>query len=329
MCKPFFKTYSKMKNLPIVTEAYQQLAGQFKDWLETLSYAKETVISRHSRIRELLYYLENNGISSIGQITEESLAGFVGHLKSRVNTVYGAGLSNGTINQGIESVNIFIKFLGQRRGCHIPPIPRRHRLEYHYKPRVVLTLKEIDYLYQSTYIKLKYMKNPLAIGQRDRAMLGIYYGCGLRKEEGAALDVGDILVGKKLVFVRKGKGRKERYVPITDGNLAYLLEYMEYGRKWYQSQHSVLTRDTRGDAFFVDQFGNRCSGQGLYKRLEALARQSECASLRNKKPGLHTLRHSIATHLLKAGMEIEAISRFLGHNSLESTQIYTHIVNEL
>jgi len=318
-----------MKSLIIETAQYNELAEQFKDWLETLSYAKETVISRHSRIRELFYYLESGGTTDINQVSEESLNGFVTYLKGRQNLVYGAGLSNGTINQGIESVNIFLKFLGQTKNLALKPISGQQRLECSYKPRTVLTLKEIDYLYESTYIKRKYQKNPLAIGQRDRAMLGIYYGCGLRKEEGAALDAGDILVGKRLVFVRKGKGRKERYVPITEGNLAYILEYLEYGRKWFLSQHSVLTREAQTEAFFIGQFGNRSTGQSLYKRLETLTKQSECVTLRSKKPGLHTLRHSISTHLLKAGMDIEAISRFLGHSSLESTQIYTHLVNEL
>jgi site-specific recombinase XerD len=318
-----------MKSLTIETAEYRELEAQFKDWLETLSYAPGTVTTRHERTRELLYYLENNGISSTSQIAEESLNGFITYLKGRENTVYGAGLSNGTINQAIESVNIFLKFLQQNKNLQIKPISKLQRLECSYKPRTVLTLKEIDYLYQSTYIKRKYVKNHLAYGQRDRAMLGIYYGCGLRKEEGAALDTGDILIGKKLVFVRKGKGRKERYVPITESNLAYLMEYLEYGRKWFLSQHTILTREPQTEAFFIGQFGNRSTGQSLYKRLETLTTQSECASLRDKKPGLHTLRHSIATHLLKAGMDIEAISRFLGHSSLESTQIYTHIVNEL
>lgn len=318
-----------MKSLTIETAEYQELEAQFKDWLETLSYAAGTVRVRHERTRELLYYLETTGVTSINQLSEENLNNFVSYLKGRENTVYGAGLSNGTINQAIESVNIFLKFLQQSKHHQVKPISKLQRLECSYKPRTVLTLKEIDYLYQSTYIKRKYVKNHMAYGQRDRAMLGIYYGCGLRKEEGAALDTGDILIGKKLIFVRKGKGRKERYVPITEGNLAYIMEYLEYGRNWFLSQHSVLTREAQTEAFFIGQFGNRSTGQSLYKRLGTLTKQSESVSLRSKKPGLHTLRHSIATHLLKAGMDIEAISRFLGHSSLESTQIYTHIVNEL
>lgn len=318
-----------MKSLIIKIPQYNELADQFKDWLETLSYAEGTVRGRYSSIREMFYYLEKGGITDIGQVSGRHLEGFITYLKGRENTLYGAGLSNSAINLGIESVNVFLKFLQQKRNIHIKPISKLQRLERSYKPRIVLTLKEIDYLYQSTYIKRKYVKNHLAYGQRDRAMLGIYYGCGLRKEEGAALDQGDILIGKKLVFVRKGKGRKERYVPITDGNLSYIMEYLEYGRKWFLSQQTAITREPQTEAFFVGLFGNRCTGQALFRRLEILAGQSESASLRGKKPGLHTLRHSIATHLLKAGMDIEAISRFLGHASLESTQIYTHLVNEL
>jgi site-specific recombinase XerD len=64
-------------------------------------------------------------------------------------------------------------------------------------------------------------------------MLGVYYGCGLRKSEGTNLITGDILTERKLIFVRKGKGCKERYVPVTEGNLQHITEYLNDGRNYY------------------------------------------------------------------------------------------------
>jgi integrase/recombinase XerD len=154
-------------------------------------------------------------------------------------------------------------------------------------------------------------------------MLGIYYGCGLRKSEGINLTVKDILTERKLVFVRKGKGCKERYVPITGGNLDHVTEYLHDGREYLLSK-----AQTHAGAFFINQYGNACMAEALSTRLDKLVQISENSSLQGKQPTLHTLRHSIATHLLAQGMDIEMIQQFLGHATLETTQIYTHILNE-
>ena len=82
------------------------------------------------------------------------------------------------------------------------------------------------------------------------------------------------------------------------------------------------------EAFFLNHNGKRLCGQMLMLCLQALARRTNNSELQQKEIGLHTLRHSIATHLLKSGMDIEEIAKFLGHSSLASTQIYTHIINE-
>ena len=154
-------------------------------------------------------------------------------------------------------------------------------------------------------------------------MLGIYYGCGLRKSEGVALDVSDILMQRGLIHVRKGKGSKERYVPISEKSLEHIREYLQMGRHFLASISSFST-----EAFFVNQYGARCSDQALTLRLRRLVKNSGNGSLQEKSPSLHTLRHSIATHLMQSGMQIEMIQQFLGHQSLESTQIYTHLANE-
>jgi integrase/recombinase XerD len=79
----------------------------------------------------------------------------------------------------------------------------------------------------------------------------------------------------------------------------------------------------------VSQYSTTCSDQALSDRLDKLVKRSNNSSLQSKKPTLHTLRHSIATHLLQQGMEIEMIQQFLGHATLETTQLYTHLANEL
>jgi integrase/recombinase XerD len=174
------------------------------------------------------------------------------------------------------------------------------------------------------------------MGQRDRAIIAIFYGCGLRRSEGKNLNITDIDLQKQLLFVRKGKGNKQRYVPIAAKHLQDIKDYLQEGREWFlmnndanetwqSKRHGVpLVKKINADdtAFFVSQQSVRM--REFYQRLEQMKTRAKL----EKNLTLHGLRHSIATHLLQSGMDIEEIAKFLGHSSLASTQIYTHIINE-
>jgi len=303
-------------------KSFNQLEINFINWLETLNYSEATIYTRKRNIREFLLWLENNSVADIQNINAAQTKNFVKHLTRRENRLHGSGLMNASINVCIGSVNKFFEYL-QQMGASVPD--NLEYVEERYQQRNILTLQEINILYETTYQK-HYFARPetkakqKAVSQRDRAMLGIYYGCGLRKSEGTNLKTGDILTERKLIHVRKGKGSNERYVPVTDNNLKYIVEYMTDGR-------THLLGDNENDSFFINQYGASCSDQALSSRLDRLVKNSHNSTLQAKQPTLHTLRHSIATHLLQQGMEIEMIQKFLGHASLESTQIYTHIAN--
>ena len=104
---------------------------------------------------------------------------------------------------------------------------------------------------------------------------------------------------------------------MSEGVITHIYNYINYARV-------ILTRYESEKALFIGEHGKRLTGTTLITRLQKLAKLAEI----NKKIGLHTLRHSIATHLLQSGMKLEFVSQFLGHSSLESTQIYTHIKSE-
>ena len=306
----------------ITSLQFKELESGFTKWLKTLNYSDETIKTRKRNIREFLLYLEQCGITGIEGMNEEKVKQFANHLKHRENRRYGSGLMNASINVAIGSVNKFFEYLQQTEN---PAPDNLQYLERHYKSRNILTMKEINQLYETTYQTHHFANEQTqakqeAVSQRDRAMLSIYYGCGLRKSEGVNLNTGDILIERKLIHVRKGKGNRERYVPVTDNNLKYITEYLEIWRNLLASGNQV-------DSFFINQYGEACSAQTLSQRLRRLVKNSGNSVLRAKNPTLHTLRHSIATHLLQQGMEMELIQKFLGHGSLQSTQIYTHIVN--
>jgi site-specific recombinase XerD len=149
-------------------------------------------------------------------------------------------------------------------------------------------------------------------------MLAVYYGCGLRLNEGACLELNDINQSSKVLHVRKGKLYKERFVPIAEKNFEEIKLYLDYAR------HQLL-QSKKHEYFFVDaNKGHPMHKQSLYVRIKKLVKKAAI----KKKVGTHTLRHSIATHLLQSGMKLERIQQFLGHADLDSTQIYTHLVNE-
>jgi len=310
------------------SQQFKTLEISFIHWLRTLGYSESTVTTRKRSIREFLLYLERCGIGSMDQAASDKTRLFVRYLKRRENKLSGSGLMNASINVGISSANKFFEYLRQSGNVTVIPDNLEY-VEESYGPRSVLTLQEINALYEATYMQKWFARAETkeyqrAIQQRDRAMLGVYYGCGLRKSEGTNLTISDILTERKLIFVRKGKGSKERYVPVTDGNLQHITEYLTYGRDYLLARSGTAT-----DAFFINQYGGSCSDQALSARLDRLVKNSGSPGLQSKKPSLHTLRHSIATYLLQSGMEIEMIQKFLGHASLESTQIYTHLANEL
>ena len=145
-------------------------------------------------------------------------------------------------------------------------------------------------------------------------MLSVFYGCGVRRNEGVHIKVQDVLEHQNLLFIRTGKGYRERYVPMVGSVKKDIVDYLITARP-------MMMGSQKNEALFIGVNGRPLKGSSLYERLKKLVKKSRI----KKKVGLHTLRHSIATHLLLNGMKLSEIAKFLGHQSLESTQIYTHL----
>lgn len=154
-------------------------------------------------------------------------------------------------------------------------------------------------------------KSPL--GLRNKALLELIYGSGLRVSELLSIQTDDIHLTQGYVLVH-GKGNKERMVPISDMALIALRNYLVNGRE-------SLLGEVRINDLFLNRDGKKLSRQGFFKLLKKLANDagvtSECSP--------HTLRHSFATHLLENGMDLRTLQTLLGHEDISTTQIYTHI----
>jgi integrase/recombinase XerD len=155
--------------------------------------------------------------------------------------------------------------------------------------------------------------DPIAL--RDRALLELMYACGLRSSEAVDLELSQVDVEDGILRVR-GKGSKERIVPIGRAALRAVNTYLARGRP-----RLVGTRDCSN--LFVNFRGTRLTRQGLYKIIQ---RHAASAGLSDKMSP-HTLRHSFATHLLAGGCDLRSLQEMLGHADVATTQIYTHLSN--
>jgi integrase/recombinase XerD len=281
----------------------------FEKWLKTLEYAPSTIYASVRYVSDFFFYLKSLEVTALEQIENASITAYYSHLKTRPSKKHAGALSQNYITSNINAIKRFSKYLqitgkGNLEITLQTPVNK----ETH---KTILMLQEVKALYQACG------SDYLAI--RDRAILGIYYGCGLRRSEGAALDVKDILLKERLVYVRSGKGYKERYGPMTVCVMDDMEAYIYQARERIQS-----FKDVKNEALFLSMQVKRMCGNALIGRVQHLASAAKI----NKAIGLHTLRHSIATHLLQSGLSLEEVSQFLGHASLESTQIYTHLAHE-
>jgi integrase/recombinase XerD len=317
-----------MKRLPVTSPAYRYIEKGFGEWLEAMGYSWQGVYYMPVQVRGLLNWLEGQNKTGLADITTEAITNYYhNELKRRKNHMHGAGtLGNRHLNKNLQALRKFTEYLRQTGKLQIPLLNIRQEEIIDNKP-TVLTEEEIMLLFKATETIPDRPKHAKPgefyemLNLRDRAMLSIFYGCGLRRNEGYHLNITDIHLESAVAHVRKGKGYKERFVPVSKKGMDNITAYLYEARP-------LMVRDNREEAFFLNRAGKRLGGQSLLLNLQALARRAGDSGLRQKEIGLHTLRHSIATHLLANGMGLENIRDFLGHSSLESTQIYTHLINE-
>jgi integrase/recombinase XerD len=144
-----------------------------------------------------------------------------------------------------------------------------------------------------------------------KLVFALYYGCGLRLSEGWRLQIKDVDFDKKTLFIKQGKFYKDRIVPMNNNVCETIKDYIYNFRKCLKLNHNRL---------FISCF------QVMRLRLKHVQSVCDDDTIKAKNLTLHGLRHSIATHLLQNGMSIENIALFLGHSSLDTTQIYTHLI---
>lgn len=299
-----------------MSENYKTLLDNFTEWLETLGFSTSMVYNCPKTTAYFLAYLEQNGVQKIEHLTPKLVYEYFDHLQQRKSLRSAKALSTAHLNKSFDAIDKFLEFLHQM-GMTTAPSPTKYRLLNPYKADFeILTPAEITDLYNT--IQNTFLKYALASREPRQAILtlvlDLLYGCGLRRSEVTNLQIKDVNFNRKVLHIRQAKGYKDRYVPMSKKVYQNIQNFVFTHRKYFNRRPSYLFPYT---------------SHYIPKALEILLRETSNHELKTKRLTPHSFRHSIATHLLQNGMSIESIAKFLGHSSLESTQIYTHIINDL
>ena len=261
--------------------------------------------------------MEATGVKEIRDIENRHIKEYYEYLKVRPNKRKPGALSQHAIINHIGALKRFAKYIRESGQGEITVNIKPERIK---SPVSILSPAEIQALYKACGNDI--------LGYRDRAMLSIYYGCGLRRTEGIQVNTQDIIFNKSMIFIKKGKGNRQRYVPMNRQVKNDLENYIKNARIYLMKTEKENEVRPPTEALFLSQRSKRISGNAMILRMKQLLIKAEISEEKIINTGLHTLRHSIATHLLNSGMTLENVSNFLGHQSLESTQIYTHLSND-
>lgn len=256
-------------------------------------------------------FLEDEGVDDLGSVERQLLRRYVVWL----TTKRPIALRKGVIKQGHEMRSVarkisvlrtFYRYLVREEVLETNPVARISLPKLERKYPIFLSRQEASKL-----VEAPESVAPLAL--RDRALLELMYAGGLRVSEVVGLDVGDIHLADKHIWVL-GKGSKERQALMGEPALDALVRYLEHGR-------TQLLNKKRTQALFLNRYGARLS----VRSVQNLVRRYALKKGINHKVHPHTIRHSFATHLLDGGADLRVVQSLLGHESLSTTQIYTHM----
>lgn len=294
-----------MKLLPVYNRNFQILHKEFVQYIKTMGYNRGGKCQYPDCVNEFLFFIENRNIRNISEVTASEIIAYQLYLSERPNQIRSGGLSESYIKIHIYSLRLFFDYLLDTEQINYSParLPK-FSLKRH-KERNILTIEEIQQLYNACESKF------------DRSIISLAYGCGLRRSELQNLNITDVHLSKGIIVIRDSKNHKNRIIPMSDGVLKDIREYLAYDRMKYFN-NGITT-----NSFFVNSRGVRKNGMDINSRLKQLITKMNNPVIMNKEITLHCLRHSIATHLLDNGTSIEFVKEFLGHSDIDTAMLYS------
>ena len=289
---------------------------EYLDYLAIERGSSPNTIEGYGRdLRRYVAYLADRGITDPEDVTRQIVSEHVQDLQA-------VGLAPTSVERAVSACKGFHRFMVSEHICEAHPtadlpLPKKpERLpDVLSHEQAAALLEEANFAYSDDPAKSP-RRNALARAslQRDRTILEVLYGCGLRVSELCGLDLREVMLEDEVLRVL-GKGSKERIVPIMGSAARAMDSYLEQWRPELATGHAPTS------AVFLNARGGRISRQTVHSICEKYGR------IYAGREGLHphTLRHSFATHMLEGGADLRVVQELLGHASIATTQLYTHV----
>jgi tyrosine recombinase XerC len=269
-------------------------------------FSEHTLRAYHKDLLQFDNFLKAEKRSSLGSVNHLLLRRFLAVLRSK-------NYSKTTIARKLASIRSFFKFLIREGELVANPFEMLRTPKQDNKLPHFLSITEVDIL-------LKTPDSSTVMGLRDMAVMETLYSTGIRGSELVGLDEGSIDFIAGMIKVQ-GKGKKERLVPIGSPAIKAINEYID-SKSMSKKQDEKSA--SRSEPLFLNKYGGRLTARSVARSLDKYLKVSGINLLTSP----HTFRHSFATHLLDKGADLRSVQEMLGHSSLSTTQVYTHITTE-
>ena len=302
-----------------------KLKAAFLESLVLRNLSALTIRQIGQYLRVFLGYAKGRGITEVGKVDREVFEQYKGYLSTGYLTRKGEALKSNTVQARLLHVKKWFAWMRKKGALFFDPIA---------EVRVPRTVKLLPKGILRTDEMRKLMELPdlgTILGYRDRTMMEVLYSTGVRAAELTSLRVPDMDLKKKVARVRNGKGGKDRFVPLSTPCCRFLDRYIKEMRPKLAQCLRPSGRDwtkkagTGEDFVFLSLYGGPLSKVWLGAVMKRYLHQ---AGITRPVSPVHSFRHSVATHLLADGMDVRYVQVLLGHSSINSTQIYTHVERE-
>lgn len=297
---------------------YTAIHAEYLHWLKVLGYSDATQLICKKGITFFFKWLPVQNVHHITKLEHQHIEHYFEYLETRPNKHNNkTALSKNYLNKQFDAVDKLLQFLNQH-GFTKTLLPTNYRFKKSKEERIYnvnpFSQTEIRTLIQGISKSTEHL--PFKQRERKEQQLKLafvlFYACGLRRSEGFAVEIQHIDFDRKILFVEQGKYYKDRIIPLSENTYKVLQDYIYNFRALQKEKHQKLFINPEPTLiYWLGELHKTCPDKAV----------------KQKRLSFHILRHTIATHLLENGMNIENIALFLGHDSIATTQLYTHIVN--
>jgi len=278
---------------------------KFLDYFRSIKNGSDHTLRNYAiDLQDFLKYIQETAQNPLDKWT---MRGYLAHLSKTKN--------KRTIARKLSSLRSFFKFLYREKIIPHHPLETIENPKLDRKIPTILSYDQVERFFSQPELESY-------LGLRDRCIMELFYSSGLRVSELVSLDRPDFNPQEGLLRV-KGKGKKERIVPLTPTAIQWLEKYLNSPLRYLDQKEHLAQVDPQ--ALFLNKWGKRLTARSVDRKFEEYFKSSGIAG----KVTPHTLRHTIATHLLEQGMDLKTIQVLLGHASLETTTIYTQVSTRL